>query len=154
MVPICVYLCLSVVPFVSDVRVTIDRPSSYDSRLPTELVLYALPNGNTTEWTAGKLRGPGDDWHFDIQHIGAQTRALRAAMTDRNIVVAYLETPQKSWPAWRAAHPDAGAQIVSLVEETKRGLPKSNSLDVVLTGHSGGGSFIFGYIEEIGRAHV
>lgn len=147
MLPICAYLCLSVAVFApSDVRVTIDRPAAFDRRLPTELVLYALPNGNTTEWTIGKLRGPGDDWHFDIQHIGAQTRALRAAITDRNIVVVYLETQQKSWPAWRAAHPDAGTQIVALVEEIKKGFPKAS---VVLTGHSGGGSFTFGYIEAL-----
>jgi hypothetical protein len=153
---ICVYLCLSVVSLFADelrplpdARVTIDLPTPFDRRLPTLLVLYALPNGNTTEWTIGKERGEGVDWHFDIQHIGAQTRALRAAMTDRNIVVAYLETEQKSWPAWRAAHPDNGPQILRIVEETKRAMPKATSLELCLTGHSGGGSFIFGYLEAV-----
>ncbi|MCK7541677.1 MAG: hypothetical protein MZV63_67720 [Marinilabiliales bacterium] len=41
------------------------------------LILYALPNGNTIEQTFGKKLHAGDDWHFDIQHIGAQTRFLR-----------------------------------------------------------------------------
>jgi len=131
------------------VRVTIVTPDPFDRRLPTELVLYALPNGNTTEWTIGKARGAGDDWHFDIQHIGAQTRALRATMTDRNIVVAYLETEQKSWPAWRAAHPGNGPQIVRIVEQIKKAVPKSKALNLCLTGHSGGGSFIFGYLEAV-----
>lgn len=129
------------------VRATIVTPSLFNRRLPTELILYALPNGNTTEWTIGKTRSAGDDWHFDIQHIGAQTRALRAAMTGRNVVVAYLETEQKSWPAWRAANPDNGALILRIVEQIKKAVPKSKSLDLCLTGHSGGGSFTFGYIE-------
>src|SRR5258706_12139998 len=121
-----------------DVRVTIVIPESFDRRLPTELILYALPNGNTTEWTIGKARVAGEDWHFDIQHIGAQTRALRATMTDRNIVVAYLETDQKSWPAWRAAHVGNGPQILRIVEEIKKAVPKSKTLELCLTGHSGG----------------
>jgi len=35
------------------------------------IILYALPNGNTTEHTMGKKKVEGDDWHFDIQHIKA-----------------------------------------------------------------------------------
>ena len=58
------------------VRVVIDRPEPPASK-PVLLVFYALPNGNTIEQTIGKAIGPGDDWHFDIQHIGAQTRFLR-----------------------------------------------------------------------------
>ncbi len=41
------------------------------------LVIYALPNGNSIEQTFGKNLKEGDDWHFNIQHIGAQTRFLR-----------------------------------------------------------------------------
>lgn len=36
------------------------------------LIFYALPNGNTIEQTFGKNLKEGDDWHFNIQHIGAQ----------------------------------------------------------------------------------
>ena len=65
--------------FNNDVRILINVPSApkIDSSLPVNLVLYALPNGNTIEQTKGKLLEYGDDWHFDIQHIAAQSRYVR-----------------------------------------------------------------------------
>jgi hypothetical protein len=42
----------------------------------TRLVLYCLPNGNTINQTVGRTAGPGVDWHYAIQHIGAQTRRV------------------------------------------------------------------------------
>jgi len=68
---------------------------------PLLLIFFATPNGNTIEQTIGKQMQPGDDWHFNIQHIGAQTRFLRNILTNQTIVVAYLENSLKSWPAWR-----------------------------------------------------
>ena len=62
------------------------------------LIFYALPNGNTTGQTIGRLLKPGDDWHFDIQHIGAQTRFLRTLVTNRTIVIAYLEAESRAGP--------------------------------------------------------
>ena len=115
----------------------------FDAARPTLLVIYALPNGNTTAQTIGRA-APGLDWHFDIQHIGAQTRLLRQAFTDRNIVVAYLENDLHAWPAWRQKHPKESLRaILQRVKETLPGKPA-----VCLTGHSGGGSFIFGYLNE------
>ncbi len=115
----------------------------FDAARPTLLVIYALPNGNTTAQTIGRAAA-GLDWHYDIQHIGAQTRLLRQAFTDRNIVVAYLENDLHAWPAWRQKHPKEGLRaIVQRVKETLPGKPS-----VCLTGHSGGGSFIFGYLNE------
>jgi hypothetical protein len=55
------------------------------------LILYALPNGNSIEQTFGKNMEVGDDWHFNIQHIGAQTRFLRNIIKGRTVVVAYFE---------------------------------------------------------------
>ena len=121
---------------------------AFDPQRPTTLVIYALPNGNTTEETMGKAPGPGVGWRFDIQHIGAQTRVLRAATSDRNLVVAYLENDQKSWPSWRKAHQDSGALMVAILEKLKAALP-GPAPEVCLTGHSGGGSFIFGYIDAV-----
>ena len=51
------------------VRVVINRPASALSK-PMLLIFYGLPNGNTTEQTIGKAIQPGDDWHYNIQHIG------------------------------------------------------------------------------------
>ena len=55
------------------------------------LVFYALPNGNTIEQTFGKNLKEGDDWHFNIQHIGAQTRFLRRLLKKETVVTVYLE---------------------------------------------------------------
>ena len=85
-----------------DVTVTIDRTiTSFHSNKTFILVFYALPNGNTTAQTMGKRMQPGDDWHYDIQHIRAQTDFVRRQLPDRNIVVAYLENDYKSWPTWK-----------------------------------------------------
>ena len=94
---------IRVFKFEPDVTATMIAPSvsDFNPRLQTTLIIYALPNGNTTEQTIGKALGSGDDWHFDIQHIGAQMRLLRVAKPGQNLVIAYLETAQKSWPAWR-----------------------------------------------------
>jgi hypothetical protein len=110
------------------------------------LVIYALPNGNTTDQTVGKSLRPDDDWHYDIQHIGAQTRFLRQMIPDRAIVVAYLENNLKSWPAWRKKNGDKlFPQIVELLKQ-----PFANyDLELALNGHSGGGSFIFGYLNAV-----
>src|SRR5262245_58755302 len=61
----------------SGVTATVVAPSRIDSREGVDLILYALPNGNTTAQTMGRKLSEGMDWHFDIQHIAAQTRALR-----------------------------------------------------------------------------
>jgi hypothetical protein len=124
------------------VRVVVDRPSTASPK-PVLLIIYALPNGNTIEQTIGKAVKPGDDWHFDIQHIGAQTAFLREIITDRRVVVAYLENDKKSWPAWRKAHNDVRIrEIVDIIAQRVG----DSAARIVLSGHSGGGSAIFGYL--------
>jgi hypothetical protein len=124
------------------VRVVIDRPA-VPSTKAVLLVFYALPNGNTIEQTIGKAPKPGDDWHFDIQHIGAQLAFLRDKVADRELVVAYLENDKKSWPAWRRANGDS--KISAIIDTVSQRFPKS-STHIMLSGHSGGGSLIFGYL--------
>ena len=130
------------------VRVWINQPAKADPAKPVRLVLYALPNGNTIEWTIGKKPGPGDDWHFDIQHIGAQTRWLRAAETDVTLAVAYLEATNRAWPTWRRQNDPKDTRIREIVDQVK-GRFAGRKLSVVLTGHSGGGSFTFGYLNGV-----
>lgn len=129
------------------VRIHINAPSEaeLDPAKPTLLVLYPLPNGNTIEWTIGRARADGLDWHYDIQHIGAQTRRLREVIHDENIVVAYLEAEGRSWPAWRRTHDRSSELIVAVIDRVRRqvGLPDTR---LALSGHSGGGSFVFGYL--------
>src|SRR5215469_377411 len=132
--------------FEPGVTATMVAARDFNPLQPTVLIIYALPNGNTTQQTIGRALAPGDDWHFDIQHIGAQMRLLRAANPGRNLVIAYLENTQKSWPAWRAANPNNSVLTAGMVTRLRAELPGNTVPDVWLTGHSGGGSFTFGFI--------
>ena len=140
------------------VRVRINAPAEglMTPRKPVRLIFYALPNGNSTEWTFGKRMEEGDDWHFDIQHIGAQTRFLRAVDTLHSYVVVYLEAENRSWGAWRKAGPGRDLIIKELVEQIaslfSSGCSSASCAGaamplVELNSHSGGGNFIFGFMD-------
>jgi hypothetical protein len=130
-----------------DVVITIDKPANYHPLKRTIIIFFALPNGNTTAQTMGKTMHPGDDWHFDIQHIRAQTKFIRSKKTE-NIVVVYLENSLKSWPAWKTKHADYAKRAERIVD-TVYHLFLDNSPEIYLNGHSGGGRFIFSYIEGV-----
>lgn len=129
-----------------DVSITIDIPKNYDANKKNMLILYALPNGNTTLQTMGKKMEPGDDWHFDIQHIKAQTHFIRDELKQTNIIVAYLENSYKSWPAWTAKHANYISQVQHIVD-TVYSMFAAKKTVVCLNGHSGGGRFIFNYLD-------
>jgi len=131
-----------------DVRIIINTPGceAFSPDKPVLLVFFALPNGNTIEETIGKVMQPDDDWHFDIQHIGAQTRWVRNAITNRTIVVTYLEAGTKSWPAWRKTHDD---RRIAEILDAVRGIFSTSKSEVVLASHSGGGSLMFGYLNAV-----
>jgi len=132
----------------SGVTATIVAPADLDRRTRVDLILYALPNGNSTAQTIGRKLTDSLDWHYDIQHIGAQTRALRARGLPQAVVV-YLEADKKSWPEWRRTqgYERANARIVRIVDQLRSAIGNPPRLAVTLTGHSGGGSFMFGFIE-------
>jgi hypothetical protein len=127
------------------VRVVINRPKAVSMK-PVLLVFYALPNGGTAEQAMGKAIKPGDDGRFDIQHVGAQTRFLRTKITDRTLVVAYLESDLKSWPTWRRWNGDGA--IPALLGAVRNRFPGPDTR-IVLSGHSGGGSLTFGYLNSV-----
>ena len=129
-----------------DVRISIDVLTMKKGR-ETILILYALPNGNTTEQTIGKKMEEGDDWHYDIQHIKAQTSFLRKSLKNKNIVVIYLENSYKSWPAWKSKNKDYVVKTKHIVDSIMN-LFKGNK-SIYLNGHSGGGRFIFNYLDGI-----
>lgn len=126
------------------VHVNAPAPAVLSARKQIHLVLYALPNGNTIEQTVGKQLQPGDDWHFGIQHIGAQARWLRARETNAALVVAYFEAAGLSWPAWKRTN---GVEKIPGFVERVVALFPGQELTLTLNGHSGGGSFIFGYLD-------
>jgi hypothetical protein len=133
----------------SGVRVYVNAPGAMDDRRPTRLIVYATPNGNTIEQTLGRAKGPSVDWHFDLQHVAAQVRRLREVDERENVVLAVTDAPGRSWPAFRQNTPDAGKVIASVVDLASQGLPRTAGLKVVLSGHSGGGSFLFGYLNAV-----
>jgi hypothetical protein len=128
------------------VRVLLNAPGDFAPDRPTHLVVYALPNGNTIEQTLGCTTTPGMDWHFDIQHVAAQVRLVRKLAADENVVVAAVEADTKSWPAWRKTRPDNPARIRRIVDAVVAAVP-GKPVRVTLAGHSGGGSFLFGFID-------
>ena len=131
-----------------DVKVTIDKPLTFFKKGKTIITFFALPNGNSTEQTMGKKMQPGDDWHFDIQHIRAQTTFIRQQMTADNFVVIYLENNYKSWPSWKQIHPGFKREIPQLIDWLA-GQIKAKHKIIYLNGHSGGGSFIFGWLAGV-----
>jgi len=130
------------------VRVVAPPAAQFDRPKPTQIIVYALPNGNTTDQTIGKRVTSGVDWHYGIQHIGAQTRRMREVIRDENLVTAYVEADGKSWPAWRSRHADS-SRIIAQVIDSIAGRFEGMQTSITLTGHSGGGSFIFGYLNGV-----
>ncbi|MBX7246119.1 MAG: hypothetical protein K1X53_11525 [Candidatus Sumerlaeaceae bacterium] len=120
-------------------------PAKLDATKPTRLIIYTLPNGNSTTWTIGKKTGPGDDWHFNIQHIGAQTRRLRELLPNENIITVYAEASKKSWPTWRKETPSAPEHLLAFLDFARLQF-RDYKPRVTLSGHSGGGSFLFGFL--------
>jgi len=134
------------------VMATIVAPSHLDLTKRVDLILYALPNGNSTAETMGRKNFDSTTWRFDIQHIAAQTRALRARGISQAVVV-YLEADKKSWPEWRSrqGYDKANARIVAIVDTLRAVIGNPRDLAVTLTGHSGGGSFAWGFIDGHGE---
>jgi hypothetical protein len=126
------------------VRVLVNASTNIDLKKPTRLIFFATPNGNSIEQTLGCVTNEKVDWHFDIQHVAAQVRKLRD-VTQENIVLACLEADGLSWPAWKRVRNDGPAVIRTIVETVRGWLPQKE-VRLTLSGHSGGGSFLFGFI--------
>jgi hypothetical protein len=131
-----------------DIKITIDKPADFSFHKKTIVTFFALPNGNTTEQTMGKKMKEGDDWHYDIQHIRAQTKFIRKQLRRKNFIVIYLENNYKSWPLWKQKHPEF-AQLIPHLVDSLSVLMRTKNTCIYLNGHSGGGSFIFGYLAGV-----
>ena len=113
------------------------------------VVVYALPNGNTIEQTRGRKVMPGMDWHFGIQHIGAQTRALRKLQPDVPTAVVYLEAEGRSWPTWRRKAGEGATTCILGMMADAAGVLGEGASDLELVAHSGGGSLLIGFINAV-----
>lgn len=126
------------------IRVFVDRTTKKGAS-QSVLVVYATPNGNTIEQTLGCKASAGLPFQFDIQHVAAQVRQWRE-MTGQDVILAVVEAPKLSWPAFRADHKSAGQTIRELVDAL---VAEFKADRVVLAGHSGGGSFQLGYVSTV-----
>lgn len=131
-----------------EVEVYINAPSRFEPDKKLKLVFFALPNGGTISQAIGHSIKPGEDWHYDIQHIAAQTRFLRRELTNCSLVVVYLQAEQKSWPAWRKKHSDHPELIPQIINSICERFTNYDTR-ITLSGHSGGGSLIFGYLNAV-----
>jgi len=131
-----------------EITVQINAPTHNSSAASNNvlLVFYALPNGNSIEQTVGKAPNSTNEWRYDIQHIGAQARFVRSLLPEKSVVIVYLENSLESWPAWRKKYGDG--LIPEVIRSVKK-LFETNYVQIVLNSHSGGGSFIFGYLNAI-----
>jgi hypothetical protein len=131
-----------------DVRIHANAPADGAATTqPTRVMVYALPNGNTLEQTLGCKMTKGLDWHYDIQHVAAQVRLLREIKPDERLVLVCADAAKLSWPSWRSSHKNANELTGKLLDEWRNKFGGADA-KVTLTGHSGGGGFIFGVIES------
>lgn len=137
------------IQFAEDARAIIVAPDAenFDPQKPTVLVVFATPNGNTAEQTLGCKLTEGLDWHFDIQHVAAQWRLFQKHESGRNTILACVQARNLSWPTWKGER-DWGPNYIRQMVEALRTSVQGNDVSVILTGHSGGGSFIFGFLDE------
>lgn len=134
-----------------DVDVHINAPGKdlLDPDKETIIVFYALPAGNTIEWTIGKKMQADDDWHFDIQHIGAQTRFLRNILKDKNLIVIYIQPNYKGWQLYDDKHPDDFLPLIQQMTTDLLTPFKQFNYKVTLSGHSAGGSWVLRYLQGV-----
>lgn len=125
------------------IRLYINAPLQLKSPRRT-LLLYATPNGNSLEQTLGCKTTSSDDWRMDIQHVAAQTRMYRSLNPTQDVILAVVQAPKLSWPTFRKDHQNANKIIHALVLKIRQ---DTKADDVILSGHSGGGSFLFGFLD-------
>lgn len=114
--------------------------------LPIHILFYLLPNGNTAEQTYGRTMNDSLDRRYGIQHLAAQTRRVRELLAEERTVVAVaLEADTLSWPAWRRDVPGADNRLVAITQDLRQQLGATTGT-ADLIAHSGGGSFIWGFL--------
>ncbi len=128
-------------------RVHVNAPGNFDHKKPTRVVVFALPAGNTIEQTIGTTKKDGQDWHFEIQQIAAQTRKLRESSPGENIVVAYVEAPRLNPGAWHKDQVGRGEIIGQLANDIKSKIGAPNAT-IDFSSHSAGRSLVNSYLDE------
>lgn len=132
-------------------RIHINIPKDFD---PDQAIItfFALPEGNTIEQTEGRK---GGHWRNRIQQVGAQIRELRASNTTPSRAVVYIEGPPlpgTNSPSLinflKTDRAQKGKVFADLMQDVKTKLGTTNAT-IDISGHSGGGSLKFAYLEHV-----
>ena len=114
------------------------RRTSSSSHCPTA-------TRSSRRWAA--CTTPGMDWHFDIQHVAAQVRLVRKLTPGRE------HRRRRASRRTRRAGPRGGRRGRTTPRASARSSTRSpppsraSRVRITLTCHSGGGSFLFGFID-------
>jgi hypothetical protein len=130
------------------VHAVVNVPTHRNAARPLRFVIYAAPAGNTIEQTLGRSIASGGDPKFEIQHISAQTRWLRMHDPSADLAVAVVQCSENSWPAWRRAQ-DPGNRLIPGIVARVRDSLQAPDVELTLSGHSAGGSFVFGCLDAV-----
>lgn len=136
------------------VRIAIVKPRAItgSSQSPIPVVYYALPNGSTIEQTMGRVPQDSASWKDGIQRIEAQSHWLRQNSNLQNLVVVYLEAALLAWPAWKRDNINNYREMILSIDSTIKSTLNLASYYIMLNGHSGGGRFIFSYLDAFDGA--
>lgn len=136
------------------VRIAIVKPRLLTGSLsnPVPVVYYALPNGSTIEQTMGRVPKDSASWKDGIQRIEAQSHWLRQNSNLQNLIVVYLEAGLLAWPAWKRENINNYRELILSIDSTIKSILNLTSYYIMLTGHSGGGRFIFSYLDAYNGA--
>lgn len=117
----------------------VDYPANYNPNQPTELVIYATPNGANV------------DHAFKANLIGSQTSQLRQseAYSGKNLVVAYLSPDTRKWPTYLASVQNGAFPLLNATREHVNSKLNPQSLSLSIEGFSGGGSFAFSLLNNL-----
>lgn len=143
------------------VRVVLQSPLQPVADHPNHVVFYLLPNGSTIEQAMGRPPAADSDSRYSNQVITSQAHRARVLLPHLNITIAYVEADTYSWPAWRNDQPDPNTPILQIVNAVRErvanniastatianGAP-SPLPTIDLVAHSGGGSFIWGFLNS------
>ena len=130
------------------VRAVVQSPFRLTPGAPVTLVIYGTPNGSSAAQTLGVPAAEAPEPRWALQRIAAQARWLRTHGDLPNLVLAAVECDGLAWPAWRRRHDPEDRRLPAVVDAL-RGRFRGRDVRVMLAGHSGGGSFTFGWMNAL-----
>lgn len=120
------------------VEFMIDYPVSFRPGLPSELIIYATPNGANI------------DHAYNSNLIAGQTAELRQSKTyeNKNLIVAYISPNNKKWPVYLHESKSSAFNFTNQIRDSVSKKIGANNLNLSIDGFSGGGAFAFNLLNR------